>query len=46
MVFSLSNVCIQAGINSFGTAGIAGSAAAVNYEFFTYFVTSAFTQAV
>ena len=45
MVFSLSNVCIQAGINSFGTAGIAGSAAAVNYEFFTYFVTSAFTQA-
>lgn len=33
MVFSLSNVCIQAGINSFGTAGIAGSAAAVNYEF-------------
>lgn len=45
MVFSLSNVCIQTAINSFGTSGIAGSAAAVNYEFFTYYVTSAFTQA-
>ena len=45
MVFSLSNVCIQTAINGFGTNAIAGSAAAVNYEFFTYFVTSAFCQA-
>lgn len=45
MVFSLSNVCIQSGINSFGSNAVAGSAAAVNFEFFTYFVTSAFSQA-
>lgn len=45
MVFSLSNVCIQTAINSFGSDAIAGSSAAVNFEFFTYFVTSAFSQA-
>lgn len=45
MVFSFSNVCIQSAINGFGTDAIAGSAAALNYEFLTYFVTSAFTQA-
>ncbi len=44
-VFSVSNVCIQAGINSFGTAAIAGSAAALNFEYFTYFTTNAFGQA-
>ena len=38
-------VCIQSAINGFGTDAIAGSAAALNYEFLTYFVTSAFTQA-
>lgn len=45
MVFSLSNVCIQTAINGFGKHAVAGSAAALNYEYFTYFVTSAFTQA-
>ena len=45
MVFSFSNVCIQSAINGCGTNAIAGSAAALNYEFFTFFVTSAFTQA-
>lgn len=45
MVFSLSNVCIQTAINGFGSDAVAGSAAAVNFEFFTYFVTSAFSQA-
>ena len=44
-VFSVSNVCIQAGINGFGTAAIAGSAAAMNFEYFTYFATNAFGQA-
>lgn len=44
-VFSVSNVCIQAGINGFGTAAIAGSAAALNFEYFTYFTTNAFGQA-
>ncbi|MCH5187989.1 MAG: MATE family efflux transporter [Oscillospiraceae bacterium] len=46
MVFSLSNICIQTAINSFDTFAIAGSAAAVNFEFFTYFITSAFSQSV
>lgn len=45
MVFSVSNVIIQSVLNSFGTNAVAGSAAAVNYENFTYFVVSAFCQA-
>lgn len=44
VVFSLSNVCIQSGINSFGSACVAGNSAAVNFEYFTYFVTAAFAQ--
>lgn len=46
IVFSFSNVCIQSGINSLGKHAVAGSAAALNYEYFTYFVTNAFAQAV
>ena len=34
VVFSLSNVFIQAGINSFGASASAGSAAALNFEYF------------
>lgn len=45
VVFSLSNVAIQAAINGFGTAATAGSAAALNYEYYTYFFVSAFSQA-
>ena len=45
MMFSIANVCIQSTINSFGSAAIAGSAAALNYEFFSYFMVSAFAQA-
>jgi len=45
MVFSFSNVVIQSAINSFGADAIAGSAAAVNFEFFCYFVLNAFGQA-
>lgn len=44
-VFSFSNVCIQTAVNSFGSAAIAGSSAAVNFEFFTYYVVNAFAQA-
>lgn len=44
MVFSIANVCIQSTINSFGSAAIAGSAAALNYEFFAYFMVNAFAQ--
>ena len=45
MVFCFSNICIQGGINSFGSNAMAGSAAALNFEYFSYFVVSAFTQA-
>lgn len=45
MVFALSNVFIQSGINSFGPATVSGSAAALTYEFYCYFVIVAFTQA-
>lgn len=44
-VFALSNVVIQGAINSFGTDATAGSAAAMNYEYYTYFFASAFSQA-
>ena len=45
VVFSLSNVVIQAGINSFGSACTAGVAAGVNYEFYSFFVINGFVQA-
>ena len=45
VVFSVSNVCIQSAINGFGTKAIAGSSAALNYEYFTYFLVNAFAQA-
>ena len=44
MVFSIANVCIQSTINSFGSNAIAGSAAALNFEFFAYFIVNAFAQ--
>lgn len=44
MMFSIANVCIQSTINSFGSDAIAGSAAALNYEFFSYFLVNAFAQ--
>lgn len=44
MVFSLSNVVIQAGINSFGSACIAGNTAAQNFEYMAYFVVNAYAQ--
>lgn len=44
MMFFIANVCIQSAINSFGANGIAGSAAALNYEFFSYFIVNAFAQ--
>ncbi|MBR2404205.1 MAG: MATE family efflux transporter [Clostridia bacterium] len=44
-VFSLSNSVIQSAVNSFGTAAIAGSAAASNIEGFVYTAMNAFYQA-
>lgn len=45
MVFSVSNVFVQSGINSFGAAAIAGASAALNFEYFAYDVAAAFGQA-
>lgn len=45
MVFSLSNVIIQSGINSFGANAIAGNTAALNFETMGYYVINAFGQA-
>lgn len=45
MVFSASNIFIQSTINSFGSAAVAGSAAALTYESYCYFIISAFGAA-
>lgn len=45
MVFSVANAFIQSGINSFGAAAIAGSSAALNFEYFAYDISVAFAQA-
>lgn len=44
-IFSVSNVFIQSGINSFGEDAIAGSSLALNFEYFTYDIANAFAQA-
>lgn len=44
MTFSISNIIIQSGINSFGADCIAGNTAALNYEFAAYFIVNAFAQ--
>lgn len=45
MVFSISNVLIQSSINSYGADAIAGSAAALNFEYYSYFLVQAFNGA-
>ena len=42
MVFSISNVVLQSAVNSFGSDAVAGSAAALNFEFYCYFMIGAF----
>ena len=44
-VFSISNVLIQSSVNSFGSAVMAGNAAAANIEGFVYVAMNAFHQA-
>lgn len=44
MLFAVSNVVIQAGINSFGADCIAGNTAALLYEFAVYYIVNAFGQ--
>lgn len=45
MIFSFSNIFIQSAINKFGSDAIAGSAAALTYEAYCYFIVSAFGAA-
>ncbi|MBQ7067777.1 MAG: MATE family efflux transporter [Synergistaceae bacterium] len=45
-LFSISNITIQTAINGLGSYASAGSAAAVNFDFLTYYIVAAFTQAV
>ena len=45
MVFSISNLCVQSAINSLGTNTIAANTAALNVESFTFYITTAFSQA-
>ncbi len=46
MLFSISNVFVQSAINRLGSDAVAGSAAAVNYEMYCYFLIVAVNQAV
>ena len=43
-VFSISNICLQTAINRFGSSAVAGMAAALNFEYFGYFIINAFAQ--
>lgn len=45
VVFSISNVFIVGNINLFGSTASAGSAAAIIFEFYCYYVISSFAQA-
>lgn len=45
MVFAIANVTIQSSVNSFGSSAMSGSAAALNYEHFCYFIIAAFSSA-
>ena len=44
-IFSVSNVFIQSGVNSFGESAIAGSSLELNFEYFSYDIAVAFAQA-
>ena len=44
-VFAVSNIVIQAAVNSLGTVVIAASSAAYNIEIFAYYVLNSFSQA-
>lgn len=43
-VFCFANIFVQASVNSFGSTAIAGSTIAMNFEYFTYYVITAFGQ--
>lgn len=45
MVFSISNIFIQSSINSFGSDAVAGSATALTYEAYCYYIVVGFNAA-
>ncbi len=45
VIFSITNVLVQASVNSFGATVVAGSSAAANIEGFIYFAMNSFYQA-
>ena len=45
MIFSISNVVVQSSINNYGADAIAGSAAALNFEYYCYFIIQGFNGA-
>lgn len=45
LIFSVSNVVIQSSINHFGSACVAGNAAALNFEYICFFIVNGFAQA-
>ncbi len=45
MLFTISNVVIQSGFNSFGSACVAGNATGLTYESYTNYMANAFAQA-
>ena len=44
IVFNISNITIQSAINGFGSSAMAGSAAELNFEYFSFYVVGAFNQ--
>lgn len=44
-VFCIANIFVQAAINQFGAIAAAGSAIAMNFEYFAYYLITAFGQA-
>jgi putative MATE family efflux protein len=43
-IFAVSNIVLQDAINGFGSSAIAGSMASLNYEYFCYYMVTAFAQ--
>ena len=45
MIFSISNVLVQSTINTYGASAVAGSSAAQNFEYYCYYIMTAFNGA-
>lgn len=43
-VFCFANLFVQTSVNSFGETAIVGSTVAMNFEYFTYYIITAFSQ--